>query len=389
MAADLIVASGRIVGLATPRPDASGIAAPGFVDLQVNGFGGQDVATASETELLALAEELAQTGVTSFLPTVITGPADELVESVATIDRARTMQRTNDLGERRASGARILGAHVEGPFISPERLGVHPAEYRMDPDPEFMEELLAAGSPRLVTIAPELPGALDLIRRLRAAGVVVGLGHTNATSEQTRHALDAGASLTTHHGNVMRPFQSRDPGVFTTTLLDERCTIATIVDGEHLSPETVRLLSAVAGHRLALVTDSVAAEPRATTGPAVTAPDANPNAEWPDPSHQSPPGKSFADKPVRIEDGAVRLEDGTLAGSTLTMHQAVLNLIDLGTSPGDAFAAASTRPTIALDPFGANQGPVGMAAGAPADLVVVNDELELVRTMRGGIVIGE
>lgn len=360
---DLIVADGRIVAIDAPRPGARGIAAPGFVDLQVNGLtdptlgqgtepGGVDFCRCGTDDLLAAAGLLARHGVTSFCPTLITGPPERILTALGVIARAQARQTFPD------PGARIIGAHLEGPFLSPSRLGAHPSAYRLDPRPDVTTELLgrmmAAGPVRMMTVAPEVPGGAALIRELRGHGVVVAAGHSNATASEANLAFGIGVTLTTHHGNAMRPFTPRDPGLFAAALVDRRIGVPIIADGHHLEPETVRLIAAAAGRRLILVSDAVARE--TTLG---------------------------GEKPLRLVDGAVRDADGRLAGSTLWLDEAVRNVVALGIDPGRALAAASTTPAgyLGLDDR-------HLRPGNTADVVILDDDLAVDRVLIGGHQIG-
>lgn len=324
---DVEVAEERVTGVGLASPAGRGIAAPGFLDLQVNGFGGVDFAEADVGGYRRAGEALLATGVTAYVPTLITAPEERLVASLREVPASR------------AGGApRILGAHVEGPFLSPRRLGVHPAAHRRDPDLELLHRLLAAGPVRLVTLAPELPGALDLVRDLLGRGVAVSLGHSDATAEQARAAFDLGVRTVTHLFNAMRPFHHRDPGLAGAALAREDVVVQVILDGAHLAPDTAAIAWRAARGRLALVTD------------------------W-----------------TVVPSG--RRRNGVLAGGTATMVEAVRALHALGAPLEEAIAAASDVPARVL---GADD--VGtLAPGLPADVVVLSDELEVERVLVGGV----
>ena len=198
---DVEVDDGRIARSASRRTNGAGIAAPGFVDLQVNGFGGVDFLDADADGYRRAGEALLETGVTAYLPTFITAPEDQLDGGAARSRAADTVARGS------------LGVHLEGPFLAPRRLGTHPASARRDPDTALLERLLAAGPVRLVTLAPELPGAGSLIDLLQARGVTVSFGHTDATAAEANAAFDRGVRTVTHLFNAMRPFRHRDPGI--------------------------------------------------------------------------------------------------------------------------------------------------------------------------------
>src|SRR5437764_1099637 len=240
VAGDLEVEDGRVTGIGLAG-GGHGFAVPGFVDLQVNGFGGVDFLDADGAAYRRAGDALLETGVTAYLPTLITSP-EELVLAA---------MREVPVGDARP---RILGMHLEGPFLSPIRLGTHEASSRRDPDPALLERLLDAGPVRLMTLAPELPGALELIDRLLERGVAVSLGHSDATAEQANIAFDRGARSVTHLFNAMRPFQHRDPGIIGASLAREDVVVSVIVDGIHLAPETVRTAWNAARSRFALVT---------------------------------------------------------------------------------------------------------------------------------------
>jgi N-acetylglucosamine-6-phosphate deacetylase len=340
---DVEVRDGSVVGYGLPGPHGRGIAAPGFVDLQVNGFGGVDFLDADTAAYGRAGDALLETGVTAYLPTLITSAEDETLAAM----------REVPLGESRP---RILGMHLEGPFLSPSRLGTHEASARRDPDLALLERLLDAGPVRLMTLAPELPGADALIDRLLERGVAVSLGHTDATAAQANAAFDRGVRSVTHLFNAMRPFLHRDPGVAGAALARDDVVVSIILDGIHLAPETALVVWRAAGGRLALVTDAITA------------------AGGADGSY------SFGNLDVEVHEGTVRGPDGVLAGSVLTMIEAVRNLHALGVPLEDALVAASATPARVLGDL--SLGRIGI--GLPADLVVLDDNLEIERVFVGG-----
>ena len=343
VAGDVEVEDGRIVGVGLASAGGRGIAVPGFVDLQVNGFGGVDFLDADAEAYRRAGAALLETGVTAYLPTLITSPEQQLLAAIreVPVDESRP---------------RILGLHLEGPFLSPNRLGTHEASSRRDPDPALLARLLDAGPVRLMTLAPELPGALDLIDRLLARGVTVALGHSDATAEQANLAFDRGARSVTHLFNAMRPFFHRDPGIIGAALAREDVAVSLIVDGIHLAGETVRTTWRAARGRLALVTDAIAATPR-VDGPS-----------------------SLGELDVHVHEGAVRGPDGVLAGSVLTMIEAIRNLHALGVPIEEAVGAATTVPARILGTTELGRLDVGCAA----DVVVLNDRVEVERVLVGG-----
>ncbi len=299
-----------------------GTAVPGFVDLQVNGFGEVDFLGADAGGYRRAGEALLETGVTGYLPTFVTAPEEELVGALRAVPRE--------------GAPRILGVHLEGPFLSPRRLGVHPASSRRDPDPALLGRLLAAGPLQLVTLAPELPGADALIDLLTARGIAVSLGHTDATAEQAHAAFDRGARAVTHVFNAMRPFTHRDPGVAGAALARDEVTVQIILDGVHLAAETAALAWRAAAGRTALVTDAVA--------------------------------------------GPTRAPDGRLAGGAATMIEAVRNLHALGAPLAAAVNAATSVPAGLLGEPALGR----LDAGLPADVVVLDDRLEIERVLLAG-----
>jgi N-acetylglucosamine-6-phosphate deacetylase len=342
VAGDVEVADGRIVDVGLAPGRAGRVAVPGFVDLQVNGFAGVDFLAATTDEYDAAGDALLRTGVTAYQPTFITAAEDALRDAL------RAMPSN---GNR----PRIIGAHVEGPFLSPERLGTHPHVHRRDPDLELLERLLESARVTEVTLAPELPGSHRLIERLVGDGVVVSAGHSNATSQEAHDAFDRGVSTITHLFNAMRPLHSRDPGIVGAALTRDDVFIQMIVDGHHLADEIVRLVWAAAPGRVALVTDATAGA--ASNGG----------------SHR------LGDVEIEVTNGVPVRADGVLAGTVLTMIDAVRNLHALGIALEDAVGAASTVPAriVGRPDLGV------LEPGGRADVVVLDDRLEIAEVLCG------
>jgi N-acetylglucosamine-6-phosphate deacetylase len=340
---DVEVADGRIAAIGLNGYPGKGIASPGFVDLQVNGFAGVDFFSADTNGYRRAGEALLQCGVTAYQPTFITSPEDELTAALQEVPPNGVTPR-------------IIGAHLEGPFISPERLGTHPAEARRDPDPSLLQRLLAAGPVSHVTLAPELPGAYELVDMLHARGITVSCGHSNATAAEARKAFARGAKTVTHIFNAMRPFAAREPGLAGAALVSDDVIVQVILDGVHLADDTARLVWQAAGGRVALVTDAIAA---AAAG---------------DGSYK------LAGVDFEVENGIARRADRVLSGSTVPMIEAVRNLVALGAPLAEALAAATQIPArIAGRPELGTLRP-----GSAADIVILDDRLEVVRVLVRG-----
>lgn len=341
---DVEIAGGRVVALGC-APAGSGTAVPGFVDLQVNGFGGVDFLGASAAGYGRAGAAIAATGVTSFLPTLITSPPEAMLAALATL---------GSLPEGMAP--RVLGAHLEGPFLSPEKAGTHPVEDLLSPERGLLDRLLAAGPVRMVTLAPELDGALELVGHLVARGVVVSCGHSNATAAEAARAFDSGARAATHLLNAMRGISARDPGLAGAALARDGVVVQLIADGVHLAPETVLLAWRAARGRIALVTDAIAAA-------------GGSDGEY-----------RLGSVAVHVRGREARRADGVLAGSVLTMDAALRNVVAWGIPLAEAVAGLTAVPAGLL-----GRDDVGvLEVGGQADVVVLDDRLEVARVLVGG-----
>jgi N-acetylmuramic acid 6-phosphate etherase/N-acetylglucosamine-6-phosphate deacetylase len=338
VAGDVAVVDGRIAAIALSG-GRGGLAIPALVDAQVNGYAGIDVFAASPDELDALSVALLYDGVGAYQPTLITGAETDLLAA---------LRRLADAIERQPPGARITGVHLEGPFLSPERSGVHPPEHLRDSDPALLERLLDAGPVRTVTIAPELPGALELIELSVARGVAVWLGHSQADAAQACRAFKAGATAVTHLFNAMVPMSARQPGLAGAALATSGIAIQLIGDGVHVSDELLRVAFAAAPGRCSLVTDAVEA------------------AGLRDGAYR------LGRVEIESEDGVSRRADGVLAGGTSSLADGLVRLGALGIDAADAAAAVTERPARLLG------GGFGrLEPGGPADLLVVDEELRV------------
>jgi N-acetylglucosamine-6-phosphate deacetylase len=330
------------------EPAAHGLAVPGFVDAHINGVAGVDFLSADLDGYRGAAQALARTGVVAFQPTLVSSAVDAYSEPLAVAAAAARLEDGLPA---------VTGVHLEGPFLSPLWPGAHDPQHLRAPDPVLTQRLVDAGPVRTMTLAPELPGGLELIGQLTRSGIAVSCGHSDADAAAAHAAFDRGAAAITHLHNAHRRWRPRDPGIGGVALVRPDVTVQAIVDGVHLAPESAYAAFLAAGPRFCLVTDAIEAA-------------------------MLEAGESeLGGRPVQIRDGAVRLADGTLAGSVLTMDQAVRNLVAYGASIPAAVHAASTAPArlVGRDDLGL------LRPGAPANVAVLDDELRPVRTLVRGV----
>jgi N-acetylglucosamine-6-phosphate deacetylase len=331
-----------------------GIVAPGFIDIHIHGGAGHDVMEAATDALPPMEQLLASHGVTSYFPTTVTAPMDA---TLAALERlADAIESSVPSGHLRA---RPRGIHLEGPFISHSRRGVHPPENLLAPSAAALDRFwqAARGHIRVLTIAPEIPGAIEVISQAAALGVCVSLGHSDAGLDAARAGVAAGSRHATHTFNAMRPLDHRDPGILGEVLTDSRLSADIIADGIHLDPTIVQLFLKAKGPEAAvLITDATAA-----TG-------------MPDGCYR------LGSLEVEVKDGRC-MAGGKLAGSVLTMDRAVRNVMQ--------FAQWDLQQTVRL--VTANPARVSglkdagsIEAGAPADLVVLSPSGEVRKTIIGG-----
>jgi N-acetylglucosamine-6-phosphate deacetylase len=355
----VLVTGGRVAEVAAgppPRsPDlalGSGCLVPGLIDLQVNGYFGVDLAEPDAAGWGRVVRRLPETGTTAFLPTFITAPVAQL---------AGALRFAAGFTAVPPAGARVLGVHVEGPFLAPSRAGAHRRDLIVPPSPEAIAGLLAAGAGvlRVVTLAPEVEGGLAAVADLASAGIVVSIGHSDATARQVAAAADAGARMVTHLFNAQRPLHHREPGVVGQALADPRLTCGLIADMSHVAAAVCAIAFAAAPGRILLVTDASAAA-------------------------GMPPGRyRIGGEPVEVrpgDDPAPRLADGTLAGSVLRMDQAVANMVAAGAGLPEAVAAATRIPADLI-----GRPDLGrLTPGAAADLAWLGDDLRTRATWVAG-----
>jgi N-acetylglucosamine-6-phosphate deacetylase len=332
--------------------------APGYIDLHIHGSAGHDVMENSAEALPAVERLLARHGVTSYCPTTVTAPIDSTLRALERL--AGAIEKSEQKAALGAARACPVGIHLEGPFISHTRRGVHPSENLLKPTLAAFERFWQAahGRIRMLTIAPELDGALEVIAEASRRGVCVSLGHSDADLHMSERGIDAGARHATHTFNAMRPLKHRDPGILGAVLTDSRLSADIIADGVHVDPVIARLFARSKGpEQTVLITDATAA-----TG-------------MPDGVYR------LGSLEVEVRDGRC-MSAGKLAGSVLTMDRAVRNLAQFaGWTLEQAVAAASLNPAR----VGGLSNKGSLTAGADADFVVLNTAGEVERTFVGGV----
>jgi N-acetylglucosamine-6-phosphate deacetylase len=331
-------------------------ACPGFIDVHIHGAGGHDVMEGTGDALQAVARTVAARGTTSFVATTVTANPDLIRQSAEGIAKYIALQN-------QANGLRaeVLGIHFEGPFISHVRRGVHPPQWIRLPSADLLGQFIdaAAGHARMLTIAPELLGAMLCIDAARKSGLVVGIGHTDATCDQARAAIARGAHHAIHVYNAMRPFSHRDSGVIGAVLTSPEVTAELIADGVHVDDTAMKLLLQAKGSGgVILISDGISA-----TG--------------------MPDGKYLlGDLEVTVSGGVCRNAEGKLAGSTLTLDRALRNILNLGASLGDALRMLTLNPASLL---GIENKKGALRAGADADIVLLDESQYVAQVFTGGI----
>jgi N-acetylglucosamine-6-phosphate deacetylase len=331
-------------------------AIPGFLDVHIHGAGGHDVMEGNATALRAITRKVSEYGTTSLVATTVTASTDETLRAVEGIAGYIAHQHETEVPR-----AEVLGIHFEGPFISKQRRGVHPAEWIQLPSAETLSRFLkaAAGNARILTIAPEVLGAAPCIDAAREAGLVVSMGHTDATYEQARAAMARGARSATHVYNAMRPFTHRDPGVIGAVLTSPDVNAELIADGVHVEEAAMKLLLMAKGAaHVTLVSDGLSA-----TG--------------------MPDGKyMLGSLEVIVSGGICRNAEGTLAGSTLTLDCALRNIVALGASLTDAVRMLTLNPATLL---GIEFKKGSLRAGADADILLLDEGLHITNVWARGV----
>ncbi|MFK5632961.1 MULTISPECIES: N-acetylglucosamine-6-phosphate deacetylase [unclassified Ornithinimicrobium] len=339
----------RVVDVCRAAPGGSSsetvpVLSPGFVDIHGHGGGGFSYDDPEPDHVLTALAAHRRHGTTTAVASLVTHSGEVLHTQVR---RLAELVRAGELA----------GVHLEGPCLSPEHRGAHAQRWLTGPRDLDLVALAEPGVVRMVTLAPELPDALETVARLVARGLVVAVGHTAADADTTRRAFDAGARVVTHLFNAMPPMHHRAPGPVPVALNDPRVVVELVADGHHVAPEVLLLACRAAPGRVALVTDAMAGAAAA-------------DGDYP-----------LGELTSTVRDGVARIgADGPIAGSTLTMDQAVRTLVGAGCDPAEALRSATATPARAL-----GLGGVGvLEPGALADLVVLDDDLSVVRVMRRG-----
>ena len=333
------------------------ILSPGFIDMHIHGAGGYDVMSPSDTGLAAMESVLAQHGSTSYFPTTVTAPMDITLSALDRLaDEIEACEKRSPDHVR----AQPVGIHIEGPFLSHERRGVHPPENLVRPSITVFDRLwqAARGHIKIMTIAPEVDGALEVIGEAAKRGVVVSMGHSDATLEQAQKGMGAGARHATHTFNAMRPLNHREPGILGLVLTEPSITADIILDGIHVDPVIARLFLQMKGHeRSVLISDGLSATGMADGDYRLGALD------------------------VHVEDGRC-LAGNTLAGSVLTLDRAVRNAMHFGKIEARHALSAATLNPATITGIASSTGK--LAPGVQADIVVMNSKYEIMRTIIQG-----
>jgi N-acetylglucosamine-6-phosphate deacetylase len=360
----MVIEDGRIISLASRNATEISegrrlafqnlILAPGFIDIHIHGGAGRDAMEASESALEQIERQLVKHGVTAYLPTTVTAPQEKILKVLDGLGKSIA-------GANRNQGrAAPLGIHLEGPFISHEKRGVHPPQDLLPPSPQALERFwqASAGNIRMMTIAPELPGAAETIQYARSLGIHSSLGHSNATYKEAQLGISAGADHATHTFNAMRTLDHRDPGILGAVLENDGLTADIIADGIHVHPSVLKLfLRAKGADRAILITDAISA------------------TDMPDGVYR------LGGLEVQVSNGRCEFQ-GKLAGSVLTLDRAIRNVMSFaGWQLQQAVKLATLNPAQRL---GISDQRGLLAAGRRADLVVLTPEGEVAHTIIGG-----
>ncbi|MFV9568456.1 N-acetylglucosamine-6-phosphate deacetylase [Thermoanaerobacter mathranii] len=361
---DLLISKGKIssIGKNLSTNDAEVIdlkgkkIVPGFIDIHIHGGVGHDTMDATYEALNAISIHLAKHGVTSFCPTTMTMDIPYILNALKNI---------NETMKKKTAGAQILGAYVEGPFISKEHKGAQDEKYIIPPDKNLFDEFLeiAGGNIKVIALAPEKDPDGSFVEHVTKKGVKVSLGHTNATYEEMKNGVEHGATIAVHTYNGMKGLHHREPGALGEVFLDDRIYSEVIVDFIHTHPASVKLLIKIKGtDKVILISDAMSA---CGLG----------DGEY-----------KLGGQKVFVKNGEARLESGSLAGSTLTLDKAVKNITSLGVPLFEACKMASLNPAKAI---GVDDRKGSIEVGKDADIVVLNNDLTVYMTIIEGKVFME
>lgn len=362
----LIIKAGRIaeVGLGQPREimeaaeeiDAKGsYVLPGFIDLHIHGGGGHDVMGNSFAALNEISKTLVKEGVTSFLPTTLTAAHEGLLAATESVRKAM---------DRSTEGAEILGVHLEGPYFNPQRAGGQPKEFMRPPSMQEVKEYIRAsgGKIKILSLAPEMEGALDLIRFLDREGMVAAIGHSDATYEETLEAAEAGLRHATHTFNAMREFHHREPGTLGAVLTLDSISAEVIADGVHVHPASIKILIKCKGYeKVVVISDAIM------------------GMGAPDGEYQ------LGGRAIIVQNGASRFKDGGIAGSAMSVGKGVKNLIRwLDLELPQIIQMATLNPARAIGEEGRKGS---LEVGKDADIIICDQELNVKMTIVRGRVV--
>jgi len=333
------------------------IVVPGFIDVHIHGAAGHDLMEATPEAVSAVSAYLAQHGTTSYVATTVTASLERTLHAARGLSEIIRASHTSHGASDKIPGAQPLGLHCEGPFLNPKKRGAHPVSQLRKPSLEIVERMLdaAGNSARIFTLAPELEGALTVLEYVRSRGLRVGIGHSNATYEETARAIAAGATHAVHVYNAMRPFMHRDSGIIGAVLTDNRVTAELICDGVHVEVPAIQLLVRAKGiERVILVSDSSS------------------GAGMPDGNYR------LGNFTVHVAGGVCRTVEGNLAGSTITLDAAVRNLANFtGLSYQECLPCATLNPARIL---GLEKQKGVIAPGADADLAILDQNHYVTQT---------
>jgi N-acetylglucosamine-6-phosphate deacetylase len=330
---------------------------PGFIDIHIHGAYGRDIIEGEESAIETISSFIASKGTTGFLPTILTAPLEDMINSLYSIEKYIKNK------EKEIKGAKILGINIEGPFLNKKYKGAQREDCILLPNFEILKKL-TTNNVKLMTLAPEVEGCCEIIKYLNNMGIKISAGHTDAMSSDMEKAISLGLSHITHLFNGMRPLHHREPGIIGVALINNNISVEIIADGIHLSPYILKLVGMIKPkEKIILITDSMMA-----TGLS--------DGEY-----------KLAEQRVFVKDGKATLSDGTIAGSTLTLNMAVKNMVEKGGFKiEDAVFMASYSPSLLL---GLEDRKGSLEIGKDADITIFDDNFNVKMTIVEGKVVFE